>query len=123
MMGVKTTTAKILVIDAAIIVINGLLMLAWTLAQDHGFKQLGNILGSITMSHTNGDFGILNIPFIIMVYYVYHAFRKGFGDNLKSTAKNIFLAVLNFVVLNVICYIVGFIFIAVSLLMTGGRLG
>jgi hypothetical protein len=94
-------------------------VLAWTIAQDNDLKRLEKICETVVGSYTDNDFIILNLPFIIVIYYVYIAFRHGIGDKCKM----IVLALLNLALLYAVCFVALAIFMMLALFITGGRLG
>ncbi|MDR2625696.1 MAG: hypothetical protein LBC37_05125 [Zoogloeaceae bacterium] len=115
----KTARSRILIADSVLIAIHSLLVLAWTIAQDSGLKRLGKICETVVGSYTDNDFIILNLPFVIVIYYGYLAFRHGVGNKRKA----IVLALLNLAALYAVCFVALVIFMMLALLITGGRLG
>jgi hypothetical protein len=115
----KTARSKILIADSVIIAIHSLFVFAWTIAQDNGLKALEKICKTVVGGYTDNDLIILNLPFVIVIYYIYLALRHGVGDKRKA----IVLALLNLVLLYAVCFVALFLFMMLALFVTGGRLG
>jgi hypothetical protein len=94
-------------------------VLAWTIAQDNGLKPLEKICETVVGRYTDNDSFILNLPFVIVIYYVHLAFRHGVGDKRKTIA----LALLNLALLYAVCFVALAVFMILALFIMGGRLG
>ncbi|MDR3177751.1 MAG: hypothetical protein LBT96_02085 [Campylobacteraceae bacterium] len=121
----KTTKAKIFIADIVITIVNSILVFAWVVAEEKGLKQLEKICETVVVSYIGNfnDFAILNLPFVILIYYIYLAFKNGVGKEHKTTIGNIFLAMLNLALLYAVCFMASGMFMMYALSITGGRLG
>jgi hypothetical protein len=95
------------------------------IAQDIGFARLSKALEFITMVNISkyGDFKILTIPFLVLIYAPYWLYVYSVGKSGTRIILNFFLVFAYFILFYMICFFAGAVFIFGAIFITGGRLG